>query len=149
MQEKADDGRWNANTRCGRNHPSPLFFAEFRAPWFFLHPSCFILHAFRHERPRENSRALVADRRGGGLPFWEINVRLAAALFGSAPLRRSRDFLLQLNDLGVRSVPLTVVVVALLGFTGVFLAQGTLRVPLPRAASDRRSAGFSWSRSPR
>ena len=58
------------------------------------------------------------------VPFWEVNVRLAAGLFGLAPLRRSRDCLFQLHDLGVRSVPLIVVVVALLGFTGVFLAQG-------------------------
>ena len=51
-------------------------------------------------------------------------MRLAAGLFGIAPLRHSRDFLLQLNDLGVRSVPLIVVVTGLLGFTGAFLAEG-------------------------
>ncbi len=74
--------------------------------------------------PAKPSVLWLRTTRRRRLPFWEINVRLAAGLFGLAPLRRSRDFLFQLNDLGVRGLPLTVVVVALLGFTGVFLAEG-------------------------
>ncbi len=74
--------------------------------------------------PAKPSLLWLRTTRRRRLPFWEVNVRLAAGLFGLAPLRRSRDFLFQLNDLGVRSLPLTVVVVALLGFTGAFLAEG-------------------------
>ncbi len=62
--------------------------------------------------------------RREGLPFWELNFRLLASLLLLSPLRRGRALLWHLDTMGVRTVPLTVVISGLLGFTGVFLAHG-------------------------
>ena len=59
------------------------------------------------------------------LLFWELNVRLLAALVNPAPLRRWRALFYHLDALGVRTLPLTLIVSGLLGYTGVFLAHGS------------------------
>ena len=62
--------------------------------------------------------------RGRRLAFWELNFRLLASLLLLSPWRRGRALLWHVDGMGVRTVPLTVVISGLLGFTGVYLAQG-------------------------
>ena len=59
------------------------------------------------------------------LPFWEMNLRLLAGLASPAPLRRRRALFYHLDALGVRALPLTLVISGLLGYTGVFLTHGS------------------------
>ena len=63
-------------------------------------------------------------QRARALPFWELNFRLAASLLLLSPLRRARALLWHLDVMGVRTLPLAVVIPGLLGFTGVYLAHG-------------------------
>ena len=66
--------------------------------------------------------------RGRRLAFWELNFRLLACLLLFSPLRRARAFLGHLDGMGVRTVPLTVVISGLLGFTGVYVSRGRFQV---------------------
>jgi phospholipid/cholesterol/gamma-HCH transport system permease protein len=54
-----------------------------------------------------------------------LNLRLLAALSKPPPLRRWRALLHHFDALGVRTLPLTLIVSGLLGYTGVFLARGS------------------------
>jgi phospholipid/cholesterol/gamma-HCH transport system permease protein len=66
--------------------------------------------------------------RGRRLGFWELNFRLVACLLLFSPLRRARALLWHLDGMGVRTVPLTVVISGLLGFTGVYVSRGKFQL---------------------
>ena len=66
-------------------------------------------------------RRTLRERR---LTFTALNLRLASALFWFSAFRRPGAVLRHLDELGARTLPLTVVISALLGFTGMFLAHG-------------------------